>query len=179
LPTPPKPDLIAYLTTDPQILGILTWLFGVITLLGFWIAIWQIRKVKRAAEASRDAALGVAQRVRSRELLAKLGDAHTHLEAARNHIARGDRQIAILCLELSNGFVIEAQEMTRRLTRPVQELQLLSILLGDVAEKIASMAEPLLDQPNFVQLRLELREASENLQRNMAQSRYTYDLDEG
>jgi hypothetical protein len=53
---------------------------GAITLLGFWIAIWQIRKVKRAADAARDAALRMAQRVRSHELLAKLGDAHTHLE---------------------------------------------------------------------------------------------------
>jgi hypothetical protein len=178
LPPPPKLDLFTYLTTDPQFLGILAWLSGVITLLGFWFAIWQIRKVKRAADAARDAALGMAQRVRSRELLANFGDAHTHLEAARNHVARGDREIAILCLELSNGFLIEAQEMSRRLRRPTQDLQLLNVLLGDLMEQVAEMGEPFLDQANFVQLRLRLREASEVLQRNMAQSRYMYGPDE-
>src|SRR5216684_2848574 len=160
--------LITYLTTDPKLLGILAWASSAITLLGFVVAIWQIRKVKRAADAARDAALGMAQRVRSRELLAKLGDAQAYLEAARNHVARGDREITILCLELSNGFVIEAQEMSRRLPRATQDLQLLSVLLGDLTEQVAIMAEPFPDQPDFVQLRMQLREASEVLQRNIA-----------
>jgi hypothetical protein len=170
--------LITYLTTDPQVLGILAWASSAITLLGFGIAIWQIRKAKRAADAARDAALGMAQRVRSRELLAKLGDARTYLEAAGNHVARGDREIAILCLELSNGFVIEAQAISRRLSRDVNELQLLGVLLGDLSERVTAMAEPLPEQPDFVQLRLQIREASELLRQNMAQSRYTYSPDE-
>jgi hypothetical protein len=86
------------------------------------VAIWQIVRVKRAADAARDAALGLARRVRSRELLAKLGDAHTHLDAARNHVARGEREIAILCLELSCSAVIEAQENLTELERERRRL---------------------------------------------------------
>lgn len=149
-----------------------------ITLVGFGIAISQIVKVKRAADAAREAALGMAQRIRSRELLAKLGEAHTYLEAARNHVARGDREIAVLCLELANGFVIEGQEMARRLPRTTQNLRLLSLLLRDLTDGTATIAEPLAEQPGFVQLRLQLREASELLQRNIAESRYTYDATE-
>jgi hypothetical protein len=79
--------------------------------LGFAVAIWQILKVRNAADAARDAALGLAERVRTRELLAKLGDAHNHLESARNHVGRGERQIAIVLLELSSACAIEAQEI--------------------------------------------------------------------
>jgi len=100
------------------------------------------------------------------------------LEAARDHVARGERQIAVLCLEIAGRFVIEAQEISRRLFGPNRELQLLGILLADLVEQITMAADPLPDQPDFVQLRLQLREASEVLQRNMAQSRYTYEPNE-
>jgi hypothetical protein len=156
----------------------LAWTSAAITLLGFVVAIWQIARVKRAADAARDAALGLAQRVRSRELLAKLGDAHTHLDAARNHIASGEREIAVLCLELSCGAVIEAREISRGLGGPGEDLQLLSILLGQLTGQVTKMQDPLSDDRDFIQLRLRLRDASERLQRNMAQSRYTYEVPE-
>lgn len=170
--------LFTYLTTDPQVLGVLAWAASAITLLGFAVAIWQIIRAKRAADAARDAALGLARRVRSRELLAKLGDAHIHLDAARNHVASGERQIAVLCLELSCGAVIEAREISRSLTGTDEDLQLLGILLGQLTEQVTKMQDPLPDNPDFVQLRLRLRDASERLQRNMAKSRYTYEVPE-
>jgi hypothetical protein len=170
--------LFGYLTTDPQVLGVLAWASAAITLLGFVVAIWQIIRVKRAADAARDAALGLARRVRSRELLAKLGDAHTHLDAARNHVARGEREIAVLCLEPSCGAVIEAREISRSLSGAGEDLQLLSILLGQLTEQVTRMKDPLSDNPNFIQLRLRLRDASERIQRKMAQSRYTYEVSE-
>jgi hypothetical protein len=146
--------------------------------LGFIVAIWQIIRVKRAADAARDAALGLARRVRSRELLAKLGDAHTHLDAARNHVASGEREIAVLCLELSCSAVIEAREISRSLSGTGEDLQLLSVVLGQLTEQVTKMQDPLSDHPDFIQLRLRLRDASERLQRNMAQSRYTYEVPE-
>lgn len=170
--------LLDYLTTDPQVLGILAWASAAITLLGFVIAIWQIMKAKRAADAARDAAVGLARRVRSRELLAKLGDAHTHLDAARNRVASGEREIAVLCLELSCSAMIEAREISRGLSGAGEDLHLLSILLGQLTEQVTKMRNPLSDDPDFMQLRLRLRDASERLQRSMAQSRYTYDVTE-
>jgi len=178
MPPPPKLDIFTYLTSDPQLLGILSYVWGLVTLIGFTVAIAQIVRVKRAAEAAQLAAAGMAQTVRSRELLAKLGEAHTYLEAARDHVSRSERRIAVLCLELSGRFIIEAQEISRALAIPNQDLQFLGVAVADLVEQITVAAEPLADQPEFVQLRLQLREASEVLQRNMAQSRYAYDNQE-
>jgi len=111
-------------------------------------------------------------------LLAKLGDAHTRLDAARNHVASGGREIAVLCLELSSSTVIEAREISRSLGGTGEDLQLLSILLGQLTEQVTKMQDPLSDDPGFIQVRLRLRDASERLQRSMAQSRYTYEVPE-
>lgn len=169
--------LITYLTTDPKALGILGWVSSAITLLGFAIAIWQIRKVKRAADAARDAALGMVQRVRSRELFAKLGDTHTHLEAARSQVARGERETAMLFLELACRSIIEAQELSRSLTGTSDELMRLSDVFAQLTEQVTTMPDPLVDNDEFIELRLRLRDASDHLQRIMAQSRYTYEGD--
>ena len=83
----------------------------------------------------------------------------------------------MLCLELSCSSVIEAREISRNLSG-TQELQLLGILLGQLTEQVTKMREPLQDNDNFIQVRLQLRNASERLQRNMAQSRYTYEFPE-
>lgn len=171
--------LFAYLTTDPKILGILAWASATITVLGFAVAIWQILKVKRAADAARDAALGLAQRVRSRELLAKLGDAHTHLESARNHVGRGERQIGIVWLELSSGCAIEAREISRTLGRSSTDLDGLIIAMSDLTRQLTVTPDPLSADAGFILLQLELRKASERLQRVLAQLRYRYDVGEG
>jgi hypothetical protein len=149
-----------------------------ITVLGFAVAIWQIMKVKRAADSARDAALGLAQRVRSRELLAKLGDAHTHLEAARNHVGRGERQIAIVLLELSSGCTIEAREISRTLGGSEGDLSVLGIVLGGLTEQLTTMPDPLTADPGLISLQMQLRKASERLRRVLARSRYKYDVGE-
>jgi len=164
--------------TDPKVLGILAWASAAITVLGFAVAIWQILKVKRAANAARDAALGLAQRVRSRELLAKLGDAHTHLEAARNRVGRGDREMAIDWLRLSSGCAIDAREISRRLGRGQDELYVLVIALGNLTEQLTRMPDPLTADANFIRLQLDLRRASERLDGVLAQARYAYDVGE-
>ena len=120
----------------------------------------------------------MASRVRNRELLAKLGDAHIHLDAARNRVASGGREIAALCLELSCGALIEAREISRSLGGAGDDLQLLSILLRELTQQVTGRQDPLSGDPGFVRLRLRLRDASERLQRSMAQSRYTYEVPE-
>ncbi|MGH7059830.1 MAG: hypothetical protein ACREFH_05525, partial [Stellaceae bacterium] len=122
-------------------------------MLGFIVAIWQILKVKRAADAARDAALGLASRVRSRELLAKLGDVRTHLDAARNHVTNGERQIVILCLETAYASAIDAEEILRGLDRDTADLQRFSLLLRQLTEQITAMPEPLGHNAEFVRLR--------------------------
>jgi hypothetical protein len=160
------------------VLGALAWISLAITLLGFAVAIWQIAKVKRAADSARDAAVGLAHRVRSRELLAKLGDAHSHLTTARDNVGRGERHIAIVSLELSSGCLIDAREITRTLGGRREDLDVLVIALGDLTEELTAMSDPLSTDPGFIRLQLRLRKASELLQRSLAQSRYRYDVGE-
>jgi hypothetical protein len=171
--------LITYLTTDPKALGVLAWISSVITVLGFVIAIWQIRKVKRAADAARDAALGLANRVRSRELLALLSGAHNHLETARNRAPSGSRDIVALCLELSIRSIIDAREISGGVLGPWSELQGLIVRLRQANEQLVAMSEPLPEDAGFLRLCRHLRDSSETLQRCVARSRYAYDIDNG
>lgn len=161
-----------------MVLGILAWASAAITILGFALAIWQILKVRRAAEAARAAALGLAHRVRSRELLAKLGDAHTHLEAARDLVGRGERQIALLRLELASGCSVEALEISRTLGGSEQTLDILVYEMTDLIQRLRLTFDPLTSHPDFVQLQLQLGRAVDRLQRIRAHSRYQYDVGE-
>lgn len=170
--------LFSYLTTDPQVLGLVAWVSTAITLLGFGIAIWQIVEAKRAADAARDAALKLAQRVRSRELLAKLGDANNHLEAARNHVGSGSREIAALCLELSRGSIIEARQLSAGVAGDWSRLDDLIIRLREAERRLAMMTQPLQRDFGFDGLRFILRDASEILQQSAAQARYAYNVEE-
>jgi hypothetical protein len=167
--------LINYLTTDLRVLGILAWASIVITLLGFWAAIWQIKKVKRAADAARDASLGMVQRVHSRELLAKLGDAHRHLVAALNRTASDEREFAIFCLVLSSGCMIEAQEMSRTLGQSSRQYQPLVLILRDSIQQLTTMTDPLRNHPDIIRLQLQMRKAEELLQQYSAPARYAYE----
>jgi hypothetical protein len=178
LPRGRRFDLLGWLTTDPTVLGVLAWSSAAITVLGFAVAIWQISKVRSAADAARDAALGLEQPVRSRELLAKLGDAHTHLRAARNYVGSGERQIAIVWLGLSSGCAIEAREILRTLGGRQQDLHILIIELGILTEQLTAMPDPATADPALVRLQLQLRRVSGRLQNVLAQSRYRYDVGE-
>lgn len=165
---------ISYLTTDQQVLGILAWASTAITLLGFAVAIWQISRVKHAAEAAREAALGLARRVRSRELLVQLGNAHSHLEAARSRMVSGGREVALLCLELSVRSVIEAREAGG----PRRDMQHLVARVSYAADRLAKMSEPLQADPGFIPFCNQLRHEAELIQQYMAQLRYRYDIGE-
>jgi hypothetical protein len=171
-------DLSTYLTTDQQALGILSWASVLITVFGFVIAIWQILKVKSAAVAAGTAVRGLTRRVHSQELLVQLSSAHTHLEAARNRIAGGSREMGLHCLELSTGAVIGARAASRDIPDVTTNLQSLLVRLGRSTEQLSQMIEPVVADLGLLQLQLDLRETSQDLQEILAQLRYTYRVDE-
>jgi hypothetical protein len=74
--------------------------------------------------------------------------------------------------------LIEAREISRILGGTDDDLQLLSILLSELTQQVTTMRDPLSGDPGFIRLRFQLRDASERLQRSMAQSRYTYEVPE-
>jgi hypothetical protein len=170
--------LLKYLTTNPQALGVLAWFSTAITVLGFAVVIWQIVRARRAADAAREAALGMAQRVRSRELLAQLANADNHLRVGQAHLGAGRRDVVSLCLELSRGSILEARQLSIDVAGDWMELQLLVIRLRQAEGQLAEMTEPLQNDPSFARLSLLLRGLSEGLQRNLARARYAYDIGE-
>jgi hypothetical protein len=155
----------------------LAWVSLAVTVLGFAVAIWQLVKVKRAADAARDASLGLVARVRSRELLAKLQDAHHHLRAGRDQLASGYREITRLCLELSGAALSEAEVLSEGVAGDWADLPKLRVRLNDAESRLLGMYEPLQDDPEFLRLREELNSATQLLERNVAHARYTYDID--
>jgi hypothetical protein len=168
--------LFTYLTTDPQVLGTLAWAATAITVLGFAVTIWQLLRTKRSAEAAREAALGLVQRVHSRELLAKLQDAHHYLRAARDHSESDDRGITRLCLELSGAALSDAEMLSSQVSGDWTNLAKLRIRLHDVGHLLLRMQDPLQDDAGFSQLQRGLYDASQLLERDVAQARYAYDL---
>jgi hypothetical protein len=83
----------------------------------------------------------------------------------------------MLFLELACRSIIEAQEISRSLTGTSDELMRLSDVFAQLTEQVTTMPDPLVDNDEFIELRLRLRDASDHLQRIMAQSRYTYEGD--
>lgn len=171
--------IFTYLTSDAQALGILSWISALITLLGFGIAIWQIARVKRAADAARLAAIGMARRIRTQELAAQLGNAHIHLETARNQVASGAREIAMLCLELSATSLIDAREILREVSGTGADLTTVITRLRRAEERLGRMSDPIGDDPDEVALRVQLREISDILKGSIAKLRYRSDLSGG
>jgi hypothetical protein len=168
---------LSYLTTDIQALGVLAWISALTTLLGFGIAIWQIIRVKRAAEAAREAAIGMARRIRSRELLMQLTTACTHLEAARNHLGSGGRQVTTLCLDLSASSIVEAREIAKNVSGDWGELHNILLRLRQASDQLNEMLEPIQDDSEFSNMRRQLRDTLETLQGVVAQCRHAYDID--
>jgi hypothetical protein len=166
------------LATDPQVLGILAWAATAITLLGFGITIWQLIRTRQAADAAHRAAIGLARRVRSREVLIQLSNAHSHLEAARSRVISGGHEAATLCLELSIRAIIEAREASREAAGPSLDLQALIARLSYAIERLQVMSDPLQQDPDFMPFLHQLRREAEILQRHLAQLRYRYDVDE-
>jgi hypothetical protein len=112
--------------------------------------------------------------VRSRELLVQLGNAHSHLDAARNRVVSGSREAATLCLELSIRSIIEAREAGG----PRSEMRSLVARLSYQLDRLAVMSEPLQRDPDYISFCNQLRHESEILQRYMAEIRYSYQSNE-
>lgn len=77
---------IDYLLTDPKLLGVVTWVGFAGTAIGLAVALWQIRRVKSAAEAAAVAARELAVAVQARERMLELHTARSHLDTARHHL---------------------------------------------------------------------------------------------
>ena len=101
-----------YATTDAQFLGILTWVGLLVTVGGFWIAIAQIRKVKRASQAANEAVSKLTSVVRSQEQAAKVSAALQHLTSAQAMMRQNNSDAAAAHLSVGWTALISARELT-------------------------------------------------------------------
>ena len=92
--------------------------------------------------------------------------------------AEASGRIGIVWLELSSECAIEAREISRTLGRSSTDLDSLIIAISDLTRQLTVIPDPLCADAGFILLQLELRKASERLQRVLAQSRSRYDVGE-
>lgn len=111
--------LIDYLLSDARILAWVGWgglIIGVVslvvTIFGFAIAVIQIRRVKLASEAARDATVCMAAQVRSKEQSAKIVFALGQVNNATTHITGDNAGAAVAHLLTSCNAVIEARALS-------------------------------------------------------------------
>jgi len=161
--------VLLYLTTDPVILGLLSWISLLVTTLGLGVALWQIMKVKRAALAAKDAATDLARTVRNREQLLQLNSGLSQLEQTRNHLSKGSRDAALICLELSTSAIIGARELS---LDPAEERRLQKLMIR--LRRAADVIEPIADDREFMATVIRLREISIELRTIAVHRRYEY-----
>jgi hypothetical protein len=97
--------------SDPLVMGALTWIGFVVTLLGLAIAIWQIMQLNTATKAAAAAIESLTTIVHSRERLLDLSSALRMLDSARHHIAQQDYSKAIIFLEFARGECVQVREI--------------------------------------------------------------------
>ena len=104
--------LLQYLTTDPEILGVLAWVGLLTTFVGFVIAILQLRKIQSATQAARSAVSQMTIVVRSHEQSAKLHIALDNLKLADDQLRKGNGDAAAAYLSAGWQALLDTRELT-------------------------------------------------------------------
>lgn len=101
-----------YLISDPKVVGVVGWLSLLATLVGFGIAIVQLRKVKTAFDAAVAAAHEAQATIRSHEQSSKISAAMEFINSADAQIQRSNSEAAGAYLSIAWSVLIEAKELT-------------------------------------------------------------------
>lgn len=101
-----------YLISDTKVVGIVTWLSLFATLIGFWIAFRQLRKVKTASESAENAVKQTQHALRSHEQSSKISAAMEYISSADAQIQHENSDAAGAYLSIAWVVLIEAKELT-------------------------------------------------------------------
>jgi hypothetical protein len=112
--------LLSYLLTNPEVLALVGWvgtIVGIVSLIvtiaGFWVALIQLRRVKKSAEAAGEAVAALRKTVHLRELNGKLTHALAQLRSAALQLSRDNRDAAMAYLDAASTSLIDARELSR------------------------------------------------------------------
>ena len=104
--------MFRYATSDAQVIGVLTWVGLIVTVAGFWVAILQIRKVRKASDAANEAVLRLAKIVRSQEQSVRITNALAHITSAQTMMSQKNPEAAIAYLSVGWNALLSAMELS-------------------------------------------------------------------
>jgi hypothetical protein len=170
-------ELALLLVTDPAILGGITWASALITVIGLSIAIYQIRKVKKATDAASEAVAEAISSVRSRELIIDMSNALMNVNNAQNATNRGQLEVANVHLGLLKSSVIRMREIQLRRANASVDFDGMLTTTGKVIKDFERALEAG-EGINNIRVSLELRVLADNLETEIARLRYLRDDEE-
>jgi len=97
--------------TSPGSLAAISWIGLIVTIAGFAVAIYQLAKIKTASEASAEAGKQVLNLVKERMNLTELVTATGYVDSIRTYINLGQRDGAMIYIELLRSKLIYLREM--------------------------------------------------------------------
>jgi hypothetical protein len=169
-------EIVKYLVSDPIVSGTVGWVGLFLTLGGFVVAIDQIRRTKRAAEAAMAATKALTRSVFSRERLIELGSAIAHIDNARERITQARYEGALVFIDFSLTECVQIHELLVD-TSEQKKFYKCIVRLRKLGEEL-SMAGEGSESDASLALALEARAIVGVLNEMAAKLRYSYN-DEG
>jgi len=118
IPSASSAQGVQYLLTDPVVTGLVGWVGLFVTVVGLWIAIDQILRVKSAANAAGDAVNALTVAIYSRERLLEMTSSIGNVEIAKNYITQRMFPLATLCVDIA---LKECTQVHALLEKPEQK----------------------------------------------------------
>lgn len=164
---------LKYFLTDPYIIGLIGWIGLFVTFVGLWIAIDQIRRVKKAAVAATDATNSLTAAIYSRERLLEMTSSIGNIEIAKNYIIQRMFPLANLCVDLALKECTQVHELVER---PEQKnFYKVIVKLNDLSSSLMVAEENKQQNDTAVDLALEARDIIRMLNAAASRLRYRYE----
>ncbi len=163
-----------YLTTDGQVLGIVAWVSGVLTVFGIGIAIFQSTGAKGAAKEAKFAAETMVNTVQSRESLIELIDSRAHAASAQDALGRKNLEAGHIYVNLFRGKLVQACELVADDRNDQKTVRNLVARAGDMSEKLLMLDGLPPEKRDLMPLILELSKLARTLDDIIARRRRRY-----
>lgn len=139
--------------------------------MGLSIALWQIRKVRKSADAAKDAVSGAIKTVRTREIIVELTSLQTHIANSQGSINRRNLELAQVHVGLLKSALIRTREL--QLRHGIVQIDLEGALAQ--ANALLHQIEQIIDgQAEFspMPMLVDLRTLADGLEAETARLRY-------
>lgn len=152
----------------------MSWLSGILTIVGLVVAIWQIRKALSAAKAAELAARSSLAKFKDREALFELTSVHAEISKATNYMVMRNIEPTRMCVDRAHAQIIQAQELVS--THPEHRLALTKLAgqLKTQSLNLMTMTDQGSDDCDNMPIVFSLKKTSDRLLQVIAKLRYEY-----